>query len=125
MNNQLEEAPKQTPQLWHRQNNDIETLLASLPTRRLRKPTSRTTPQSAYTSNIKKTKDKYEYYIWKGNRGLEIPKIVYDSLDLPEEIVDNRFNYRTNPPGPRRKVIRNLHKIFKGQQSVMIDSPTT
>jgi len=40
----------------------------------------------------KKTKDKYEYYIWKGNRGLEIPKIVYDSLDLPEEIVDNRFD---------------------------------
>ena len=38
----------------------------------------------------KKTKDKYEYCIWKGSRGLEIPKIVYDSLDLPEEIIDNR-----------------------------------
>ena len=32
----------------------------------------------------------YEYSVWKPNRGLEIPKIVYDSLDLPEEIVDNR-----------------------------------
>ena len=35
-------------------------------------------------------KVKYEYYVWKGNRGLEIPKIVYDNIDLPEEIIDNR-----------------------------------
>lgn len=33
----------------------------------------------------------YEYCIWKPNRLLEIPKVVYDSLDLPEEIMDSRF----------------------------------
>ena len=34
----------------------------------------------------------YDYSVWRGYRGLEIPKIVYDSLDLPEEIVDNRLD---------------------------------
>jgi len=45
-----------------------------------------------HTSTNKKTKDKYEYSVVRGIRGLEVPKIVYDSLDLPEEIVDNRFD---------------------------------
>ena len=38
----------------------------------------------------KKAKVIYDYSVWRGYRGLEIPKIVYDSLDLPEEIIDNR-----------------------------------
>ena len=38
----------------------------------------------------KRSKVTYDYSVWKGYRGLEIPKIVYDSLDLPEEIIDNR-----------------------------------
>ena len=40
----------------------------------------------------KRSKVTYDYSVWKGYRGLEIPKIVYDSLDLPEEIIDNRFD---------------------------------
>ena len=40
----------------------------------------------------KRSKATYEYCVWRGYRGLEIPKIVYDSLDLPEEIVDNRLD---------------------------------
>ena len=38
----------------------------------------------------KRSKATYDYSVWRGYRGLEIPKIVYDSLDLPEEIIDNR-----------------------------------
>ena len=40
----------------------------------------------------KKAKVIYDYSVWRGYRGLEIPKIVYDSLDLPEEIIDNRLD---------------------------------
>lgn len=85
MNNQLEEALNKPRNYGI---GRITTLKSYLP---------------VFNPEIKKTyienhtakrvhKDKYEYYIWKGNRGLEIPKIVYDSLDLPEEIVDNRFD---------------------------------
>lgn len=37
-------------------------------------------------------KDHYDYMIFdKHGTGIDIPKIVYDSLDLPERISDNRF----------------------------------
>ena len=40
----------------------------------------------------KKIKDTYEYTLWKGdNKGTDVPKLVYDSFDLPETIHDNRF----------------------------------
>lgn len=39
----------------------------------------------------RKTKDIYDYSVWWGSLGIEIPKIIYDSLDVPEEIIDDRF----------------------------------
>ena len=82
MNNQLEEALNKPRNYGI---GRITTLKSYLP---VFNPEIKKT----YIENHTAKKDKYEYYIWKGNRGLEIPKIVYDSLDLPEEIVDNRFD---------------------------------
>ena len=40
----------------------------------------------------KKIKDTYTYTIWlKNGHGIDIPKMVYDTLNVPEKITDNRF----------------------------------
>ena len=86
MNNKLEEALNKPRNYGI---GRITTLKLYLP---VFSPEIKRTYIENRTSTNKKTKDKYEYYIWTCTRGLEIPKIVYDSLDLPEEIVDNRID---------------------------------
>lgn len=86
MNNQLEEALNQPRNYGI---GRITTLKLYLP---VFSPEIKRTYIENRTSTNKKTKDKYEYSVVRGIRGLEVPKIVYDSLDLPEEIVDNRID---------------------------------
>ena len=82
MNNQLEKAL----------NEPRNYGIGRITTLKLYLPVFNPEIKKIYIESHTAKKVKYEYYVWKGNRGLEIPKIVYDNIDLPEEIIDNRFD---------------------------------
>ena len=54
------------------------------------------------------TKDTYKYCIWfDDNTGLDVPKMVYDTYDVPEKIVDERIKHdRPRGYGPRNDPFR-------------------
>ena len=76
-------------------NEGIMTLRRYLATHTF---TDKTTWISNHTEHrvcleYKKTKDKYSYTLNKPDGMLiTVPKLVYDTYDIPERIVDNRFD---------------------------------
>jgi hypothetical protein len=37
------------------------------------------------------TRDIREYCLWRGDLGIDVPKVIYDLVELPERVVDQRF----------------------------------